>query len=144
MALPHQKKPRVACKWKVDLALSHGLQKPANGISTCAFCISFGRETRVSESALQNKGKRKPTTRPLAFTHFSRSRIVEHYVVSHPAKWRENQQKLEEKGRSAETNTELFDVNDLITHFRRVQDSSAKQVSRNVGDLFKSLYEKDE
>jgi hypothetical protein len=145
MAPPHQKKARVACKWRDDLALSHGLQKPTHGISNCAFCISFGREARVSESGLQNKQKRKPTIRPLAFSDFSRSRIAEHYVASHPAKWSEYQQRLEAKWRSAETNTEFFDVNKLTSHFRRVQDSSVKKkVNRDGGDLIKSLYEKDE
>jgi hypothetical protein len=51
----HQKQRRFVCKWKDDLALSQELQKPTNGISTCAFCIYFGREARVSESGLQNK-----------------------------------------------------------------------------------------
>jgi hypothetical protein len=52
----------------------------------------------------------------------------------------EYQQKLEAKRRSAETNTDFFDVNKLTSHFRRVQDSSVKKmVSRNVGDLIKTL-----
>jgi hypothetical protein len=46
---------------------------------------------------------------------------------------------------SAETNTDFFDVNKLTSHFHRVQDSFVKnKASRNVGDLIKSLYEKDE
>jgi hypothetical protein len=103
------------------------------------------RVGRVSESGLQNKRKRKPTIRPLAFMDFSRSRIEENYVASHPAKWSEYQQKLEATGRSAETNTEFFDVNKLIFHFRRVQDSSVnKKVNRDVGDLIYGLYEKNE
>jgi hypothetical protein len=64
-------------------------------------------------------------------------------VASHPAKWSEYQQKLAAKGRSAETNTEFFDVNKLTSQFRRVQDSSVKKkkVNSDGGDLIKSLYE---
>jgi hypothetical protein len=66
-------------------------------------------------------------------------------VASNPAKWSEYQQKLEAKGRSVETSTAFVDVNKLTSHFRRVQDSSVKKsVSRDVGDLIKSLYSKDE
>jgi hypothetical protein len=76
---------------------------------------------------------------------FSRSRIEEHYVTSHHSKLGEYQQKLEAKGRSAETNADFFDVNKFTSHFRRVQGSSQKKtVSSNVGDLIKSLYDKDE
>jgi hypothetical protein len=39
VAPPHKKKRRVVCRWQDDLDLSHRLLKPANGISTCAFCI---------------------------------------------------------------------------------------------------------
>jgi hypothetical protein len=82
--------------------------------------------------------------RPLAFTDFPRSRVEEHYITSHPAKWIEYQHRLETKGRSAETNADFFDANKLTSHFRRVQNSSIKKtVSRDVGDLIKSLYEKD-
>jgi hypothetical protein len=66
-------------------------------------------------------------------------------VASHPAKWSEYPQKHEAKGRSAETNSEFFDVNKLTSHFRRVQDSSVKKkLISNVGVLLKSLYVKDE
>jgi hypothetical protein len=108
MVHPHQKKPLVACKLKDDLALSHWLQKPTNGISTCAFFISIrkgapGVSVWTSEQAKAEAGNRR-----LALTDFSRSRIEEHYVASHPAKWSEYQQKLEAKGRSAETKTDFF------------------------------------
>jgi hypothetical protein len=52
----------------------------------------------------------------------------------------EYQQKLEAKRRSAETNTDFFEVNKLTSHFCRVQDSSVKNmVNRNLGDLIKNL-----
>jgi hypothetical protein len=140
MAPPPETKRRLSCKWKDDLVLSHGLQRPANGISTCTFCLSFGREVRVPAAENQNAGKRKPIMRPLAFTDFSRSRIEEHYVMSHPAKWREYKRKLESKGRSDATNSEFFNSNKLTSHFRRVQnDGVLKNVSRSVGDLIRSL-----
>jgi hypothetical protein len=110
----------------------------------CAFCLSFGREARTVKTALETVRNRKPTMRPLAFTDVSRSRIEEHYVTSRPAKWIEYQRKLEKHEGSNETNAELFDANKLKSHFRRVQNSSVKtMVSRDVGDLIKSLYEKD-
>jgi plasmid stabilization system protein ParE len=107
--------------------------------------LSFGREVRVPAAENQNAGKRKPIMRPLAFTDFSRSRIEEHYVTSHPEKWREYKRKLESKGRSDATNSEFFNTNKLTSHFRRVQnDGVLKNVSRSVGDLIRSLYERDE
>jgi hypothetical protein len=73
------------------------------------------------------------------------STIDEHYVTSHSAKWSQYQQKREATRRSNGTNTDFFDINKLTSPFRRVRDSSVKKkVSRNVGDLIKSLYEKDE
>jgi hypothetical protein len=69
-----------------------------------------GNRVWTSEQA-----KRKPTIRPLALTDFSRSRIDEHYETSHPAKGSEYQPKIEAKRRSAETSTDFFDVNNLIS-----------------------------
>jgi hypothetical protein len=72
-------------------------------------------------------------------------RIDEHYETSHPAKRSEYQQKIEKKRRSTETNADFFDVNKLTSHVRRVQDSFVKKkASHNIGDLIKSLHEKDE
>jgi hypothetical protein len=70
----HQKQRRFVSKWKDDLALFQGLQKPTNGISTCAFCIySGGRpgcqslDCRTSEAETDNKAAR--FYGPLPFAH---------------------------------------------------------------------------
>jgi hypothetical protein len=46
---------------------------------------------------------------------------------------------------SAEINSDFFDVNKILSHFRRIQDSSVKmKARRKVGDLIKTLSGKDE
>jgi hypothetical protein len=84
------KKPRLPCKYKDNLFISHCVGKPVNGISVCQFCISFGREERDDTPAQREEGKRKrrtPNRKALMFEDFSRARIEEHYEFSHSRKY---------------------------------------------------------
>jgi hypothetical protein len=56
------KKPRIACKYKGDLFISHGIGKPVDGVWVRQFRISFVREARDDTPAQRADGRRKPRT----------------------------------------------------------------------------------
>jgi hypothetical protein len=84
------KKPRIPCKYKDDLFISHGVGKPVNGVSVCQPYVSFGREERDDTPAQRADGnckRRTPNRKALMFEDFSRARIEEHYNFSHSRKY---------------------------------------------------------
>jgi hypothetical protein len=82
---------RVSCKYAQELFVSHGVAKPVHGVSTCSFCLSFGREQRrpptSAEDGIDRNRQRKPSHNPWSTSDFSRPRIEEHYEHSHPNMW---------------------------------------------------------
>jgi hypothetical protein len=63
----------------------------SHGVSTCSFCISFGREQRTppafAEDGIDTKRRRKPSPNPWSTSEFSRARIEEDYENSHLKMW---------------------------------------------------------
>jgi hypothetical protein len=67
---------------------THCVAMPVHGVSTCSFCLSFGREQRTppasAECGNDRKRPRTPSLNPWSTSDFSRRRIEEPYEHSHP------------------------------------------------------------
>jgi hypothetical protein len=65
-----------------ELFVTHGVAKPVHGVSTCSFCVSFGRDWRTPPVSAENgndrKRWRKPSLHPGSTSAFPRARIEEH------------------------------------------------------------------
>lgn len=56
---PKVKKPRMACKYKDSLLLSHGVARPVCGKSVCQFFVTFERDAKSVAGSSTSDG-RKP------------------------------------------------------------------------------------
>jgi hypothetical protein len=116
------KRERVSCKYKQEHFYKHGVTKPVHGVSTCSFCISFGREQRTppasAEDGNNRKRRRKPSRNPWSTSDFSRARLEEHYEQSHPKMWSKFKESVDSAGViSAATVQQFFNINKLEAHF---------------------------
>jgi hypothetical protein len=84
------KHKRVGCKYRQKLFVRHGVAKPVNGVSTCSFCLSFGRERTPPASAedgIERKRRPKASLNPWSINDFSHARNEDDYEHSQPKMW---------------------------------------------------------
>jgi hypothetical protein len=143
------KRKRVSCKYKQEIFVTHGVAKPVYGVSTCSFCLSFGREQRTPPAGAEDgngrKRRRKPSLNLWSTSDFSRARIEEYYEHSHPKMWGKFKERVASVDvMSAAAVQQFFNMNKLEAHFRRATAGSFKiTISSVVGKLISFLYEKD-
>jgi hypothetical protein len=129
-----------------ELFVTHGVAKPVHGVSTCSFCLSFGREQRTppasAEDGINRKRRRKPSLNPWSTSDFFRARIEEHYEHSHPKMWGKLKARVVAAVvMSAAAVQQFLNLNKLEAHLRRATAGSAKMtISSVVGKLISSLY----
>jgi hypothetical protein len=140
------KRKRVSCKTVLELFVTRGVTKPAHGVSTCSFCLSFGRERRTppvsAEDGNCRKCRCKPSFNPWSTSDFARAPIEEHYEHSHPKMWGKFKARVAAAGvMSAAAVQQFFNMNKLDVHFRRATAGNAKRtISSAMGQLISSLY----
>jgi hypothetical protein len=138
------KRKRVSCKYKQELFVTHGVAKPVHGVSTCSFCLSFGREQRTppdyTEDGNDRKRRRKPSRNPWSTSDFSRACIEEHYEHLHPKMWGKFKERVASADvMSAAAVQQVFNMNKLEA--RRVTAGSLKTtISSAVGKLISFLF----